>query len=220
MIKRASCVAVLLLALSGCGGGGESGESVENGERNEPVRAPYGITGLRQMEFDVDPTLLGFTYKDTTLDLQFAPPRGWPPLDPDLMDQTRAALKEMVPEGTRFHGDPVRIFAEQGRRLFMIVAIWRNWEMALNPLPGLGEYREQIRAAMPDVEIQEDTFLLGDIAVYQLLLRNPVLVNFRLILIREGMKPVQVDYLVPRALYPELVKGIEASIGSIRSLED
>lgn len=207
-------LAVLALLLSGCGGDRERNEADEA----PPARAPYGAEGLRQLRVDADPALLGLAYDEPALGLRFAPPRGWPPLDHDVIDQTRAALRQIAPEGTRYHGDPVRIFNDQSLRLFMILADWSAWEIARNPVPALAEYRERIRTAMPDVEIEEDAYLLGEIAVYQLLLGNEVMVNRRLILIREGRRPVQVDYLVPRGIYPDVVKGIEASIGSIRPL--
>jgi hypothetical protein len=66
--------------------------------------------------------------------------------------------------------------------------------------------------------VQEDFFLLGEIAVYQLFITNPIVVNRRVILIREGATPVQVDYLVPRPVYERLAKGIEASIGTFRPM--
>ena len=75
-----------------------------------------------------------------------------------------------------------------------------------------------MEATSAGAEIRERAYSLGDITVYQLLISNPIMVNTRLILIREGRRPVQMDYLVPRDVYPEVLKGIEASIGSIKSL--
>ncbi len=40
--------------------------------------------------------------------------------------------------------------------------------------------------------------------------------NFRIVVLHEGQAPVQINYLVPRSLFPELQKAIEASVGSIR----
>ncbi len=88
----------------------------------------------------------------------------------------------------------------------------------MDPIVALEAYRSRVEASMSGVEIKDRVYSRGSITVYQLLISNQIMVNTRLILLREGRLPVQMDYLVPRGVYPEVIKAIEASIGSIEPL--
>jgi hypothetical protein len=200
--------AALLSSAAGCGsekkdpGGAES--SARGGKERE----------FAQMQFDVDPALLGNTYADTTLMLRFAPPRGWPPLDPTLMEAAKEILEKNLPAVEKFSTRPHRIFYNPEKQLFMIISRFPNWPMAVDPYVAFVEYRDAVQRRVPGVEMRDTFYRSGKLDIYQILLTNPVMVNFRLMFIRENQTPIQVDYLLPRVAYEEMVKGIEASIGS------
>lgn len=216
-LETAGVVAILILALS-AGNGCESTE--EKGNEEEFVETTISVSedGLIQMKFDVDPSMLGIPVEIEELGLRVVPPRGWPPIPPAELDQTIAAMQEMVPEGDWFRSTPVRIFSGQDRQFFMIVAEFQNWPVPVDPFAALEDYRAHVEAAKPTAAVKERAYSLGSITVYQLLISDQVMVNTRLILIREGRLPVQVDYLVPRPAYQGAIKGIEASVGSIETL--
>jgi hypothetical protein len=54
--------------------------------------------------------------------------------------------------------------------------------------------------------------------MYQLVLANQIVTNTRVIVMREGRKPIQIDYLTPVQMYPVVTSAIDASIGSIQPL--
>jgi hypothetical protein len=86
----------------------------------------------------------------------------------------------------------------------------------MSPQTAIGQYRQLVMQAMPDAQMMDGFFRNGDVTGYRLLLVNNMMANFRIVVLREGQAPVQVNYLVPRGLFPELQKAIEASVGSIR----
>lgn len=198
------------MILAGC-------STEKKAETKAPVRDKSGIE-YEELKFVPDPTLLGFVYPDTTLRIQFAPPRGWPPLEPELFEQVQAEFQKLAPKDNRYVATPVRIFYEKDRRLFMIVSRFQSWPDLLSPQAAIAQYRQLVMTAMPEAEMSDGFFRSGKVTGYRLLLRNNVMVNFRVLVMHEGRSPVQINYLVPRALFPELQKPIEASVGSISYL--
>ena len=180
---------------------------------------PYGYEGLTQTHYDVDPVLLGFTYEDSTLGLRFAPPRGWAPVEERQFERVRGTIGRFFPDSGPFRAIPERIFIDEGRMIFMIVATLDHWPSPESPFSALPDYRAVVDEAMPDMSVQADLLQSGEIGIYQLNMSNDIAVNRRLILIREGHLPVRVDYIAPRKLYEDLAVSIDASIGSFRPLD-
>ncbi len=169
------------------------------------------------MKFDVDPALLGMSYADTSLGLRFSPPRGWPPLEPELFQATRDAYSKLA-RVERFTSRPVRIFADGEKRFFMILSEFPNWPPPLDPYVAFADYARQLQGPLSNLEIQQTFYRHGNLDVYHLVVTNPVMVDHRLMILRENRLPVQVDYLLPQVGYPNFVKAIEASIGSFQAL--
>jgi hypothetical protein len=225
---------IAVIAVTGCGPGGKDSDSGAAGTAKEvpaetPASSPaanlpgsatsaWSGSGVIEMKFDVDPALLGFSVDDSTLGIRLTPPRGWPPLSPGQFEMVRSALEQVGKSESRFDSTPVRIFYEPGKRLFLIMAQLTNWPAVLDPIGGFREYRQRLDATLKDVEIGDALYRLGPIGVYQLQIQSPVMLNFRLFLLQDGHLPVQIDYLIPRSVYPDVAKAIEASIGSIQPL--
>jgi len=168
-----------------------------------------------ELKFVADPTLLGFVYPDSSLGLRFAPPRGWPPLEPELVAEVQAQFERFAPKDNRFVARPVRIFYEKEKQYFMIISRFPSWPVVMTPEAAIVQYRQLVMAAMPEAEMLDGFFRSGEVTGYRLLLVNQVAANFRLIVFREGDSPVQINYLVPRVDFPVVQKAIEASVGSI-----
>lgn len=230
---RAHAILIAGLALAACGPGGKEPDTGAAPDARTapadstaaPAAGPPGSTtaawsnaGMVEMSFDVDPALLGFTIEDSTLGIRLTPPRGWPPLTPGQFEQVRSAIDQVRGRDSQFTSTPVRIFYEPERRLFLIAAYLPNWPAVLEPLAGLHAYRKRLDAIMPDVQIHDALYRLGPIGVYQLQISNEIMLNLRLFLLQDGRSPVQVDYLMPRSVYPLVAKAVEASIGSIQPL--
>jgi hypothetical protein len=65
--------------------------------------------------------------------------------------------------------------------------------------------------------VREDVFRIGeDVVAAQFLTQNSQMVLFRFLCQGPAGAPVVIDYLLPRQLYAEQVRAVEASIGSLR----
>jgi hypothetical protein len=127
-------------------------------------------------------------------------------------------MDQVAPGQGRFVSRPVRIFHEPQRRLFLILSTFPNWPMAIDPIAALRDYRGMLDGALQDVQITDGLYRLGKIGVYQVQISNPVMIDVRLLLLQDGHGPSQVDFLMPRSVYADVLKGVEASIGTIQPL--
>lgn len=208
--------AAALIMLGGCGGAEKEKAAVK--ESAPPAAQEPGTPRIASATFDVDPTLLGFTYEDSTLWLRFAPPRGWPPVESEMLEQTQQAMSQLAIADDRFVSRPVRIFYEKDRRYFMILSEFPKWPIGLDPLAAMPQYLQRAVAQDPDAMVTDRLYRHNDMIVYEIAIVNPVAFDMRLIIIRPDRLPVKIDFLVPRPDYDRLNKAIEASIGSVKGL--
>lgn len=214
-------VQFLLLALllaPGCGS--DKGDKAVKGAAGE-MAAGNGAAAPRpapeEMKFDVDPALLGMSFADSTLRLRFSPPVGWPPLEPDLFEKTREAYAKIA-RVERFTSRPVRIFSDGEKRFFMIVSEFPHWPAPVDPYVAFADYVRLLKGPITDLDVDQTFYRHGNLDVYHLIITNAAMVDHRLMILRENVPPVQVDYLLPRVGYPEFIKAIESSIGSFEAL--
>jgi hypothetical protein len=203
-----------VLLVTGCGSK-EKKQSPGTGTAGREGAAENPVP--EEMKFDVDPALLGLSYADSSLGLRFSPPGGWPPVEPELFEATRDAYSKIV-TADRFTSRPVRIYSDGEKRFFMIVSEFPSWPAPLDPYVAFADYANRLQGALSDVEIDQAFYRHGNLEIYHLIIKNPVMINHRLIVLRADHAPVQVDYLLPLAGYSTFVKAIEASIGSFVAL--
>ncbi|MDM7916455.1 MAG: hypothetical protein ACE15D_17930 [Candidatus Eisenbacteria bacterium] len=197
--------AVSLLLASNCGT--EIGGKKDRSGREEAAKKSEATPAAEAP----DPALLGFSYEDSTLGLRFSPPRGWPPLEPELLAQTRAALEQMIREDDRFVSRPVRFFYEKDKRLFMILSEFPDWPVVLDPHSSMADYKTRLLSTVQGIQVQESRRKQGKLDIYRFEISNPVMVDWRLMILRKDRPPVQVDYLVPKVVYPAVQAAMEAS---------
>lgn len=226
---------LLSVALHGCQSTGKekgrtetpraAGEQTEKGPglsggTNGAAAMDSAILRIPEQKFDVDPTLLGFSYDDSTLGIRFSPPRGWPPLEPGLMEQAKQAYEgfSATQQDDQFVSKPERMFYEKDKRYFMILSDFTSWPVPVDPISKMEEYRQRVAARNPGSILHYGMTRHGKLVLFQMHMVNQIIANMRVVVIREGRAPVQIDYLVPQQVYPNVAKGIDASIGSIQPL--
>ncbi len=195
--------------------GGDSAGAAKTAAES-PSTPGRGGRGFPERAFDADPALLGLSYADSTVRLRFSPPRGWPPLEPELFAATLAALERAQPKDLRFVSRPVRMFYDKDKRMFMILSVFPNWPAPVDPLVALAEYRDLVHFRIPHLDMEDSFYRHGPLDFYELVLTNPVMINTRVMILYGDRPPIQVDYLVPRVAHDLVAKAIEASIGSFQ----
>lgn len=209
---------VALLVVGGIGLWFAAGCTAEKGKtetKETNTAAPAQEPQYEELKFVPDPSLLGVALENKELGIRIAPPRGWVSMHPDSLVKLQAQYDRMRSPDNPFVARPTRIFFEENQRLFMFVSELPNWPLPMSPMTAMSMYLQRVVEATPDVQITSGFFRSGNVKGYRILLMNEVMVNFRVLVLREGRAPIQINYLIPRGTYPVLQKAIEASVGSI-----
>ncbi len=202
--------AVLFLGVGGLAG---CGSSADEGEAADAVT------------FEVDPARLGARVPRPDLGVQFHPPRGWTALPDSVVHVVRArmaATMDSLAPGNVVTAEPLAAFGRPETGAVLTLA-------ALRPAPnarGLAAGFDAVVTAYRPVAEQQlgpDTrtarFRRDGMPVVQFLAQTPERVHFRLLVDVPAAPVAQFDYIVPRARYADVVRLLEASIGSIERLD-
>ncbi len=229
---RAACAAALALLSACCLPIACSREAGAFRDRGEPAGPPSGV------RFVVDERLLEPAYPSPRLGISFRPPRGWKALAPQLLEQARreaagpqeeAAAREAESgggrrEGAGFPGGAFRVqpeaaFRQPGNGSLCLLSLLEPAAPGgvSAPLRAIQEYVLELRDALQGGRVEEGRFEVGGFQVVQLRIVDARSVLYRLILSSAAdPRLVQIDYLLPRAVFQEEVVKLESSIGSIR----
>jgi hypothetical protein len=164
------------------------------------------------LQFTVNPELLGYVYTDTVSRFSVGIPKGWIPLT--ALDSTiqlkfmnvedSIALERIFLDSLQ-QGGSVLITSLAETDSVMFGKVYKNPDSAFN--------QQKIWQ-----QILKSTFYHNGLFIRQYLLQNNDLVTFRLVITKGLRFPVQIDYVLSRNTYMQHVKKIESSIGSINSL--
>ena len=156
---------------------------------------------------------------DTTLGVSFSAPKGWRTLSPNLLrNAQRTAVRSLresrleSPEGT-----PRILYAWTDTLSGSVITVAR--------FPGfdsrdssttLREFERYHRSAAPRADVKGAVFYSNDLKIHQLLVSDDQRVLFKMIFSATQLKcPVEFDFAVPKALYPQFIKTIESVAGSV-----
>ncbi len=201
LVLRTRLLAVSLLAvvLVGCE------------DADEEPEAP----AEREMQFNIDPALIGPSQRFDAFGVQFSPPAGWEALPAGDIADIAAALSgghEAEPasdNATRpFLVEPLAVYGRPEEGLWLIVSAVHvsdpaHYTAVLSDRPGFAT----------------DDFLVDEIRVHQYRVLPDGMLNYKLLLTppsHSGPARLQLDYLVPVKEYQRLGRTFESSIGSLR----
>ncbi|MCZ8022225.1 MAG: hypothetical protein O9302_14560 [Cyclobacteriaceae bacterium] len=164
------------------------------------------------LQFTINPDLLGFVHTDTNSGFTVSIPKGWLPLSAfDSVVQNKfTVVEDSLSLGTIYldslqQGGSVFIYSLPEADTVTLAKIYQNPDSAFN--------QQKIWQ-----QILKSTFYHNGLRIRQYLLQSNDLVTFKLVITEGTRYPVQLDYVLSRNTYMQHVKKIESSIGSINSL--
>jgi hypothetical protein len=161
------------------------------------------------MHFDVQDSLLGAPVEVAPGAIRLRPPRGWTPIEGARMDSLQARLP--VP-GEAVALRPLRLFFDARQDGLLAVSALRI-DQGETFDSKTAYYRTLLDAQVESARAAE--FYSGDLHFWQVLTQPEGQVHFRLVLDTGRADLMQFDYVVPQTHYPNAVRSIESSIGSI-----
>lgn len=193
---RFALVIALCLYLLGC-----AGEEVES--------------GVPSMEFTLDPEQLGPPVLLAAEGIRFRAPAGWKPLNAgevDRLDGTTTDTLGAGPDSLLLR--PLHIFMDDEAGSVLSVSYLRFHKDA--PFSEqIKRYGTTLAKRFSQDSVRQTQFMKNDLHMAQYLLQPQGLVNFKVVFEAKHGALLQFDYVVPAVHYPEEVRAVESSIGSI-----
>jgi hypothetical protein len=187
---------IAAFALAGCGAG-------ESSQRAEA------------MTFRVNPERLGARFADTGAGFTLAAPAGWDALPESLlaaaMDRLRAGGE--APAGA----EPalLALYREEPEGALLAVSSYAR-EFTPSSRDSLAMlHLRAMQKRHAGGQVADGRFVYRGYEVVQIRAVDDRAVAFKLFLSRPGRSLVQLDYVVPRGIYPRELEAVESSIGSL-----
>ena len=183
---------VAFLILAGCRG-------------TRTAHGPY-----REFTFAIDSSRLGGQTEVAGISLRI--PRGWVVADANVMDRVRQAAQQ---DTSDFPVEPQGVFISPSVGGVLVATTYKSKPAVTEGFTGwTRRYLKIYRSAHPQLDIQEEWLLLGDLHAVQLMAMDTLRVQFKFLI--ESDPVVSLDYSVPRAAWEQEVRAVESSLGTIR----
>ena len=164
------------------------------------------------LTFQVDETRLEPAIADTTLSIKIAAPKHWKKIDEAMLAQVIKALDtHPIPE---LQPVPRWIFLNAASRAMCIVSTFNNVNVAPDATL-LKTLTIAYQNQFPNATVQSAIFMKDAFRIHQLMVSAADFVHIKLICDAPETLVFEVDYRVPRDVYPTELRAIESSIGSI-----
>lgn len=176
-------------------------------------------TGLQEIQFAVDSSLIASSISDTALGISFAPPRTWDAVPAKALKaaQREATSRSDVSPGITRTGGPDLLYAWSHAPSggVITIATFADFDTRDSSVT-LQEFEKYYKSAMPQGEVKMALFTTKAFKVHQLMASDENRVNFKMIFSSLRLrKPIQFDFVVPRGAYPQMVRTIESVAGSV-----
>jgi hypothetical protein len=192
-------IALLAGGLSGCQGAKKgSGASL-------PIK-----------NIQVDASLLGQAVTDSTLRFTFRPPSFFQPGNPERVKQIQEAVRRGQKPDDPMAAEPILIFGRPDRpgSVCTVSRFLKAPQGGMTP-EWIEALRKSTKETVESATVQDELYRVGNMAVLQLVIRNPQMVLFRAICQEPRHEPVRLDFLIPAGEYEGSVRALESSVGSI-----
>ncbi len=170
----------------------------------------------RQLSFDVVDSLLGPVYEVKSARKSFHPPVGFEPVP----DSLHAILREKFIQEVSLEGkvDFVQFFFDQRHSAGLIVSTVRDLNLTTDTTAFIGRYRQAILAEYGEDQVTAGDYWVDSIYVKNFLVTDSAQVRFQLLCLTLEGDALELQYVVPRAAYPSVLKSLESSIGSLKPI--
>jgi len=169
-------------------------------------------SGVPVMAFEVNEALLGEAVRLDAHGLVFSPPRGWKGASADLLEEINTTVFE---KEASVRQESIKVFYDADAGSFLSVTLVQ--------VDGGGSFEEQteqfanlLSSQQTSVSYRKAAFNKDGLHLVQFMGQSQGMINFKLLLASGGGDLLQFDYVVPMAHYPEQVKAVESSIGSLQ----
>ncbi len=171
---------------------------------------------LSQMHFNVDSSLLNYPVQTEVASFSFAAPKNWNRIPRTRFAALQQQLAPLLENGVNPGLELVSIFYDESSGGLCSICKIRSFPSDSAFQDSIKSYLKRLQSAFTSSAVYTGEYLKENIHIYQLLIQNPQIVNFKIIFKTNPNQAVQIDYVVPKKEYSRQIKAIESSIGSIK----
>ena len=170
-----------------------------------------------QLGFEVVDSLLGPVYEVESARKSFHPPAGFISIPDSLFAALREEFTQQVsPEG-KIHF--VQFFFDQQHSAGLIVSTVRGLNLLTDTAAFVTRYRQAIASEYGDGLVTDGDYWVDSIYVKNFVITDSAQVRFHLLCLTLEGDALELQFVVPRPVYAELVKSLESSIGSLKPIQ-
>ena len=170
----------------------------------------------RQLSFEVIDSLLEPVYNVESAWKSFRPPVGFVPVPDSLFAVLSEKFTQEVSSEQKV--DLVQFFFDRRHRAGLIVSTVRDLNLTTDTAAFIGRYRQAILAEYGEDHVTAGDYWVDSIYVKNFLVTDSAQVRFQLLCLTLEGNALELQYVVPRAVYPKVLKSLESSIGSLKPI--
>jgi len=165
----------------------------------------------------VNQTLLGEKFIENDLGFSFSPPKSCLPISEEKIQKINDRLKKETAVANSFEVEPHTVFLNENDKFVCVISILPTLSDADSAIAG---YQQAIESLYVNSQVSQAVFNHNGFRIYQSLITNQNIVQFRLVVIQTLGKSFQIDYVIQKSIYQDNLEAIESSIGSLTKLKD
>jgi|GEM_PF-5189300 len=169
------------------------------------------------MLFTVDPALIGKAYTDSTHGLLFHPPVGWEAVPDSILGIFNRRMQQRDPANPQYRFTTLGVFEKTGESRVCFLTKIDNVPPTTTLEEFIVEYLDGQKRKYGQ-EIKSAKFTVNNIPAVQLMISSEHAIIFELLFKNNSGQFLQLDYAVSSKVYPEVIKHIESSIGTLKLL--
>lgn len=163
----------------------------------------------KDLFLEVDSVRLGLSYIDSSVGFKFKIPKGWK----DFTESYGKALNDVENQSEDTLVRQINgVYGSLNDKYFCFISDYNEF----NDLEFVIKHVDKALTAGGTSKVKSGTFRHNGLVFNQWRILDSTNISFRLIFKTYKNKIVQIDYVIPNGQYLELIKNIEASIGSIK----
>lgn len=148
------------------------------------------------------------------LSLQFAPPKGWQPLDSTQLASFRKMLNNTELQVKFYHINLLNAYMDS---ISGCIAYIARIEENNVPIAGVAQKYHDFAAPRSGIKaLDENLYLINDLPVYHFLVRAMTSVNYKLLGEAAPGKRFLIEYILRAESFSQVEQSVEASIAALR----
>lgn len=169
-----------------------------------------------EIEFNIDPSKLGNSILSPELEIKFSPPIEWNNVSEETFIQIKKSIKSVYNDRSEYTIEPKYLFTNDIKKSLLIVSLLRFKKNDSPFQEKIRIYKNVLEQNFNKNELKITEYLKDSIRIKQYLIQKQNQINFKLLFTKTDGDIIQFDYSSVKEFYPDEIRGIESSIGSIK----